>query len=193
VLDAPAARAAAAAVIDVASTPGGEVTILVDGEKVEQPKLRDTLQTRRDATPDAPSAFSLRADDAVPYGVVEHVLIDLAVSRYVGGQIETRAGGSHSFSMPVRSQVKAPGRPAPVEVRLAIPGGEPTVEVRDTSVSDLGQPLVRLLTETRAGVAADAVAVVWPDADVPYSTVARAYAACQAAGFEHVVFHTSGR
>lgn len=191
VLDAPAAPGAV--VIDISSAAGGEATILVDGEKVEHPQLRDTLRTRRDAKPDAPPTFSLRADEAVPYGVVENVLIDLAMSLYETGRIETRAGASHPFIMPVKTKGEVKARPSVLDVRVTMPDGKASVEVGGTTVSDLGEPLVRLLTEARTGAAAGTIAAVWPDAAVPYADVVRAYAACQAAGFEHVVFRTSPR
>ena len=184
-----AAAAAAGVVVDISAAPDGEAVILVDGERVGQPQLREALRARRGETPDDAATFSLRADEAVPYGVVEHVLIDLTMSRYASGRIETRAAGSHPFTFPKKDEVRA--RPAPLDVRVKSAGGATTVNVRGSSADDLGDALVKLLADARTGLAPGTMAVVWPGAEVPYRDLVRVYAACQAAGFEHVAFRTS--
>lgn len=80
--------------------------------------------------------------------------------------------------MPVKTRAEVEARPEIIDVEITNSGGETSIDVRGASVNDPGDPLVRLLTETRTGLAPGATAAVWPEADVPYATVVRAYAAC---------------
>ena len=177
------------AAINVATSPDGSVVYRLDGRVTDRGQMRAGLAAWRDEQ--GGREFVLRVDDDITYGDTENVLIDLAMSLYDSGRLEARDDTSYAFKMPRKVNDDVAGLPEPIDVVIGGSPGAPTVSVGEETSTDLGAALVRRLASARAAAPAETPAALLPDKEIRYRDVLRVYAACQEAGFEHVVFRTS--
>lgn len=177
------------AAFDVVTSPDGNVIYRIDGQVVDRGQIRAALAARRDAQ--GVREFVLRVDDDITYGDTQIVLIDLAMSVYESGRLESRDGIGYVLNMPRKVKDDLAGLPAPMDVVIGGSPAAPMVTVGEETSTDFGAALIRLLAKARAAAPADTPAAVFPDRELRYRDVLRVYGACQEAGFEHVVFRTS--